>query len=922
MDLILLSLLGLAVVLGTPVLAIGAFARGKRQERVLRDLTLRVQGLERALARLPETTPDTASEPARHATPTPLPSEIASPPKVETTDANVAPDGTVPDDPPTPNAPSPPPIAPPGAGSDDPPENGLADRWLIWVGGIALALGGAFLVRHSIDQGWLVPWLRCLMGGLLGAGLVILGYRNHGRAAPGAPGRPGRRAAAALVAAGLSSMDASLFAAHALYGLIGPLAAVLAMAGVSAAGVLLSLRHGPFVAALAVLGGYAVPGVVQVDDPSPTTLFGYLLALTLAAAVLPRWRPWPWLGWLSLAGNGLFAGMTLALTTLAPGEDATFALFLLAMAGIVAAARIGVPQPLVPALADARHDTTTRWLTEATVALAAVFLVLLALVTDQGAASLAGLLALTLGGLALARRDETLWLPALAPVLAGLLTLAGWDLRGAVGSGPDALLNPPLPESVAVLLTLAILQAGVVALGGHGLAGRPGPRPMTWAGLATATPLVILCVIYWRLHTLGVDLAWAAMALGLGGLALLGAWRLVQGPAGALGAHAVGVLAAVALAAAFALEQAWLTVALAATLPAVAWVEGRLGALPVPGLRGAALAMAGVVLVRLLLNPYVLDYPLGASSVIPWLLYGYGLPSLAFALAARWFLRRRDDRLVDILEGGAIVLGLLMAMLEVRHLMAGPTLTSPDVTLAEWAAQSVVCLAAVVFLQAWRQYRPGGDRAVVVWAEHGLAAMTGLALLAGPVTVLNPVLTGDPVGSTPVLNTLLGLYAIPAALLGWWAWRASADSWPRRLGSPVAAVLAWMWLTLELRRTFAGPTLDQPAPVEAELYAYSVLWLAFGVAVLAVGTRLRVRAARRAGLGVVLAVTLKVFLVDMAGLTGLWRALSFLGLGAALVGLGAVTRALERPTGKPPLPRPEHDHTPSDPPDPIAPSDP
>jgi uncharacterized membrane protein len=78
------------------------------------------------------------------------------------------------------------------------------------------------------------------------------------------------------------------------------------------------------------------------------------------------------------------------------------------------------------------------------------------------------------------------------------------------------------------------------------------------------------------------------------------------------------------------------------------------------------------------------------------------------------------------------------------------------------------------------------------------------------------------------------------------------------------------------------------------LYAYSVLGLLFGLAVVVIGVRLDQTATRRAGLAILLAVTLKAFLVDMAELTGLWRALSFLGLGGALIGIGALTRTLER----------------------------
>src|SRR5512145_611215 len=34
-------------------------------------------------------------------------------------------------------------------------EEMLTVRWAVWAGGVALALAGVFLVRYSIDQGWL-----------------------------------------------------------------------------------------------------------------------------------------------------------------------------------------------------------------------------------------------------------------------------------------------------------------------------------------------------------------------------------------------------------------------------------------------------------------------------------------------------------------------------------------------------------------------------------------------------------------------------------------------------------------------------------------------------------------------------------------------------------------------------------------------
>ena len=47
----------------------------------------------------------------------------------------------------------------------------LVENWLVWLGGVALALGGAFLVKLSIDYGLLTPAVRVALGLLLGLAL-------------------------------------------------------------------------------------------------------------------------------------------------------------------------------------------------------------------------------------------------------------------------------------------------------------------------------------------------------------------------------------------------------------------------------------------------------------------------------------------------------------------------------------------------------------------------------------------------------------------------------------------------------------------------------------------------------------------------------------------------------------------------------
>jgi uncharacterized membrane protein len=58
------------------------------------------------------------------------------------------------------------------------------------------------------------------------------------------------------------------------------------------------------------------------------------------------------------------------------------------------------------------------------------------------------------------------------------------------------------------------------------------------------------------------------------------------------------------------------------------------------------------------------------------------------------------------------------------------------------------------------------------------------------------------------------------------------------------------------------------------------------VALLVVGVFFRSQAVRLASAAVVILAVLKVFFVDMRDLTGFYQAISFIGLGAVLMGIG------------------------------------
>jgi uncharacterized membrane protein len=120
----------------------------------------------------------------------------------------------------------------------------------------------------------------------------------------------------------------------------------------------------------------------------------------------------------------------------------------------------------------------------------------------------------------------------------------------------------------------------------------------------------------------------------------------------------------------------------------------------------------------------------------------------------------------------------------------------------------------------------------------------------------------------------------------------------------VAALLFFAWITLETRRAFHAPDLSSGIVSDAESWAYSTVWLIGAGLVMAWGVIRRVPILRYLALTALTLTTLKVFLLDLAGLEGLWRALSFLGLGAALMVIAVIYQRVVLPGERPASPAP------------------
>ncbi|MFP5210282.1 MAG: DUF2339 domain-containing protein [Acidobacteriota bacterium] len=164
-------------------------------------------------------------------------------------------------------------------------ENQIGSQWFNRVGILAVLIGMAWFLKFAIDNHWIGPLGRILIGLLAGAALIAWSERfdRHGYVA----------FAYSLKAAGSGILYLSLWAAFSLYQLIPAGAAFAAMILITAFNGLLSwIRDAELLAFYAIIGGFSTPLLISTGENHEVALFCYLLLLDIAVLVLVVLRPW------------------------------------------------------------------------------------------------------------------------------------------------------------------------------------------------------------------------------------------------------------------------------------------------------------------------------------------------------------------------------------------------------------------------------------------------------------------------------------------------------------------------------------------------------------------------------------------------------------------------------------------------------
>lgn len=739
----------------------------------------------------------------------------------------------------------------------------IAANWMVWAGGLALAVGGLFLVRVAIDAGYFGPLQRTIAAALFGAGLIAAAFRALRIETILSAKNAVRFIPHLLAGAGLISLFGSAIASGLLYQFVSPLTAFALIAVISVLSVGLSMRFGPVLAVPGLVGGYVAPLLTGAEGGSILPVLPYFAIVTGGGLALVRLSGWRWLTWILIVGAGVWGLIaTDSNDVIAPLAATAYALALAGM-GLFFGAKQAESALILP-----KNGIDPRYITagfgSSQLAAYAFWVLSGALILFTGLQAGAG------------------------PVEAAALALYGGTGLFAAWQRPGYALTAPIAAAVTLTsLSLwaidapPLVWACLASAAGFGVGGvilmQQQALKAPLALSAALVPPAALFIAFWREGGLGPHFWWGLAALTLAAIlsAVLEHLRrqdvkLERHP-GAAAALAFGALLSLAQAPFLVFGGFWLGSSMAMVALAIAAIQRRFDLTLVRYAALAAIALA----VGLLVRPGFID-PSAVSTVLIWnsMTFGFGIAIAALYTASRLLRGHKTER--QAFEAGALILSFVLIALTIRHIAGEGRLNGPFAGIGE-ASAYVIAYVGMAASFAWRL----SDKSwLFKLAEYIAAAIgTGAILLA-----LSHVGSGS-VGERPLLNLLAVGFAMPALLVAGYgmALRQTGRAHEATLASCASMLLGFIWVTLEVARTFGGAAMQSFYGDFG--WAYSPAWIAYAVALLFWGVYRARRAPRYASLAILLLSIGKVFLIDMAALDGAARAGSFIGLGAALIGI-------------------------------------
>ncbi|MCB1460663.1 MAG: DUF2339 domain-containing protein, partial [Nitratireductor sp.] len=571
------------------------------------------------------------------------------------------------------------------------PKRTLADietlvgaKWSVLLGGLAVALGAIFLVRYTIEAGLLGPAARITLAAFFSAALFAGGewLRRRDREFS-IPAIPNADIPGILTGAGAVAAFATVYAAYALYGFIGPAAAFVLLTIAGLASLVLSSIHGPKLAALGVVGSYATPLLVSTDAPNALALAIHVLVVTGSIFAMARIRGWLWLAYCGVAGG---SGWTVLASALG-GVYGGIAGFLLS-AGLAVLFTLAFAWDKLerPNPAAARPRDLPGLIAFSALAAAVIFQI--------GVNAQLPLIATALCVSLVVAAASAVW-PALSPVAfaavaVSLFAVAALKLNLNFQSGINrwedirAGLVPPDILAYAREAALIATPPALALLFGSWRYAVPAKRSAgQLASAAGALAFFAIIVSYMRTAPFETSRAFGAASLVLA-FAFAGLVESftridredVEAPAPA--AFAVTTVALLSFALAVSLDAGLMPVAFSFTALGIAWIYTQRPLPVLPWLAIAAAVLAGFALYA------NVPFPGEVIGTVPFfnkLILLAGLPSAAL-IAAGEIIRRHGREFEAAIVSAIGLAGLaLFTGLEIRHWLKDGIITAHGMSL-------------------------------------------------------------------------------------------------------------------------------------------------------------------------------------------------------------------------------------------------
>lgn len=730
----------------------------------------------------------------------------------------------------------------------------------VWVGGIALLMAGFYMVKYSIDSGWVTPLVRVCIT----AGFGVLLAASGGMIGVKAKLASTERIGQALSGAGVACLYFAVYAAVHLYHFLGATGGFVGMVGVTLLAVALSLRNGAPIALMGLVGGFLTPLLMQTDATDTVLLFGYLFLLFCGAQFLCLRRGWWGLLLGSLIGVYLWSAFVILNNWSQPVQylEGTM-LFVIGICAVNAVWAVTM-KPEVRSQSARSVLAVIRML-----AWGGGLFQSLALVWLSGFSGVDFTLfaVLSIGALILAVFDEEsfFW--------------AAWLALVAVCA---AILSNPVAGGMSWLLW-AVGLLSLFLIVGHWRALR-SEKVVAWRAVSMASVLLLAPLLYanreWVVDWLTYfDGFWLVLTSACALCLMLAAEHIHRRQESAEIVGEYSAFASFLLAFGF-----WTYLPLEFLAHGIAglWIVGLLyWKLRKLGRMHLMQGVLGSIWFLLMLTSaikavsYFLREPLHDGIeptgfvVLAWLL---GL----FALVGSTYISRKDEQVVALSKwalGMASLFSIVVTYQWLAHAYMPETWSRMAV---EGGLSALFAVLAVAMCRLATRYRKGAVGSYIL-----------SALVCVRVVLLH---LGDQgaEGEGFFFNALFLQFGVPfiAASMMAWMWAEVQHQAARHTHQVIAMLFGFVWSTFLVQDYFGGSELFEWRASNTEVYAYSVVWLMLAVLYQSIGLWRNQRIIHTGSLALLLLTIGKVFLVDASELEGIFRVFSFLGLGVALIGIG------------------------------------